>query len=76
MVVAYNDHRRSAKQVVSEFAATSSIPVFYCVEPEQNIALARNKALASSRGDFVAFIDDDEVPGKDWLWNLLKTFYS
>ncbi|MCD6401328.1 MAG: glycosyltransferase family 2 protein [Anaerolineales bacterium] len=73
VVVADNDYRQSAKQIVSEFAATSSIPVIYCVEPEQNIALARNKALENSTGDFIAFIDDDEIPGREWLCNLFKT---
>ena len=42
------------------------------MEPEQNIALARNKALEHADGDFVAFIDDDEFPVKDWMYNLFK----
>jgi glycosyltransferase involved in cell wall biosynthesis len=42
----------------------------YHVEPEQNIALARNKAIQNAAGDFVALIDDDEVPGPRWLLNL------
>lgn len=73
VVVADNDHRQSAKQVVSEFAATSSIPISYCVEPEQNIALVRNKALENANGEFIAFIDDDEIPAEDWLCRLFKT---
>ena len=44
----------------------------YCVEPQQNIALARNKAVENSTGDFVAFIDDDEAPCRDWLVQLIK----
>jgi len=73
VVIADNDHRQSAKQIVSEFAATSAIPIIYCMEPEQNIALARNKALENAKGDFIAFIDDDEIPEEDWLFNLFKT---
>lgn len=73
VVIADNDHRQSAKQVVLELAATASISIFYCVEPEQNIALARNKALENAKGDFIAFIDDDEFPEGDWLCNLFKT---
>lgn len=72
VVIADNDYRQSAKQVVSEFAATSSIPIIYSVETEQNIALARNKTLENSNGDFIAFIDDDEIPEKDWLCNLFR----
>jgi len=44
IVLADNDHLESAKPVVSDFVATSMVPVAYCVEPRQNIALTRNKA--------------------------------
>jgi len=73
VVVADNDYQQSAKPVVSEFAASSAIPIIYCVEPEQNIALARNKALENTKGDFIAFIDDDEMPERNWLCNLFRT---
>ncbi len=76
IIVADNDHLQSAKTVVSDFAAASRIPIRYCVEPRQNIALARNKAIENSRGDFVAFIDDDEFPTKDWLLTLLNACYK
>jgi len=72
IVVADNDHLQSAKAVVCDFAAGSGIPITYCVEPRQNIALARNKAIENAHGDFVAFIDDDEFPIKRWLLTLFK----
>ena len=70
IVVVDNDHVESAKRVVTEFLATSPIRVTYCVEPRQNIALARNKAIENAKGDFIAFIDDDEFPTAEWLRNL------
>jgi glycosyltransferase involved in cell wall biosynthesis len=76
IVVADNDTAQSALPVVNEFASGSGSPIRYCVEPRQNIALARNKALENAEGDFVAFIDDDEFPEKDWLWVLLSTCES
>jgi glycosyltransferase involved in cell wall biosynthesis len=72
IVVADNDNLESARPVVSNFAAASPISVRYCVEPLQNIALARNMAVANAGGDFVAFIDDDEFPEKNWLLYLLQ----
>lgn len=72
IVVVDNDSSKSARKVVDEFVVASSIAVTYCVEPDQNIALARNRAIENSCGDFVAFIDDDEFPSRDWLWNLFK----
>lgn len=73
VVVVDNDLSRSAENVASGFAQSSSTPVRYVAEPRQNIALARNKAVENADGDFVAFIDDDEFPSKTWLLNLLQT---
>jgi len=70
VVVADNDELRSAEGLVAVFAAKSGIAVRYCVEQQQNIALARNKAVANAAGDFIAFIDDDEFPSKNWLLTL------
>jgi glycosyltransferase involved in cell wall biosynthesis len=73
IVVADNDHLRSAELVVSSFSAALLIPIKYCVESQQNIALARNKAIENAEGDFVAFIDDDEFPTRRWLLTLYET---
>jgi glycosyltransferase involved in cell wall biosynthesis len=73
IVIADNDHLQSARETVSAFAAASSIPIKYCVQPQQNIALTRNTAIKNASGDFVACIDDDEFPEKHWLLNLFKT---
>src|SRR5437016_8540580 len=73
IVVADNDHLQSASQLVGEFTAASVSPITYCVEPRQNIALARNKAMENATGNFVAFIDDDEFPAKSWLLALFET---
>jgi succinoglycan biosynthesis protein ExoM len=72
-VVADNDPAQSAQQLVAELASTSAVPLKYCSEPHPNIALARNKAVQYAGGDFIAFIDDDEFPTEDWLWNLYTT---
>ena len=73
IVVSDNDQSESARAVVSDFAASSPVQIKYCVEPRQNIALARNKAIENAGGDFIACIDDDEFPRQDWLLNLFKT---
>lgn len=73
IVVVDNDASRSAQATVSEFSDRGSVPIKYVVEPQKNIALARNKALENADGDFVVFIDDDEFPSQRWLLNLLET---
>lgn len=71
-----NDRSESARKTVESCARQSKNSISYHVEPEQNIALARNKAVENSRGEFVAFIDDDEAPACRWLLNLFKAFHS
>ena len=70
IVIVDNDKSASARRTVESFARQSRISVSYCVEPEQNIALARNVAVAHAEGDFVAFIDDDERPVDEWLLRM------
>lgn len=72
IIIVDNDYARSAEVVVSEIAAISPVHIGYCVEPQQNIARARNRAMANSEGDFVALIDDDEFPMSDWLVTLFR----
>lgn len=73
VVVADNDSAQSARETVSTFVSATQLEVNYCHESQQNIALARNKAIESAKGDLIAFIDDDEFPVGDWLLNLFKT---
>lgn len=73
IVVVDNDRSESARTMVETHARSSKIDTTYHVEPEQNIALARNKAVENAEADFIAFIDDDEFPNRRWLLTLYKT---
>ncbi len=73
ILVVDNDHRRSAEAVVSDFRTRQTVRVEYEVEPEQNIAMARNRAIERAEGDYIAFIDDDESPVQPWLLTLFET---
>lgn len=72
VVVVDNDKQQSAYPTVSEYAMKSNMHISYLVEPEQNISMARNKTIANAAGDYVALIDDDELPESQWLLNLYK----
>jgi succinoglycan biosynthesis protein ExoM len=76
IVVVDNDQLRSSEPVVLDFAATSPITIRYCLEPQQNIPMARNRAIENADGDFVSFIDDDEFPTKRWLVTLFKALHE
>jgi succinoglycan biosynthesis protein ExoM len=72
IVVADNDELQSARPVVVESAKGLPVRIEYCVEPQQNIALTRNRAVENATGDYIAFVDDDEFPTDDWLLALFQ----
>ena len=74
IVVVDNHHNQAAKNTVAASKKKSSIAIEYHHEPEQNIALARNRAVKNAKGNFIAFIDDDEFPVNNWLIHLYKTY--
>ncbi len=76
IIVVDNDHTQSAKSTVESIKEKSAIDIDYYCEAEQNITLARNKAVLNSRGNFVALIDDDELPVDTWLLSLYKAIYE
>ncbi len=68
VLVVDNDAAASAAQVCEDFQET--LRLRYVVEPVRGIALARNRAVASSDGRFLAFIDDDNEAAPNWLASL------
>jgi Glycosyltransferases, probably involved in cell wall biogenesis len=73
VVVTDNDSAQSAREVVERCARATGLEILYTVEPERNIAVARNTVVSHAKGDFIAFIDDDEFPVEGWLLNLFRT---
>ncbi len=73
IVIVDNDNKKSAFNIVEEARKKLKFKLFYCVEEERNIAKARNKAIDYSQGDYIAFIDDDEIPKSEWLLTLYDT---
>lgn len=73
VIVVDNDPAGSARAVVERAAVRRRWPVRYDIEPQRGIPFARNRAVAVARSaDFVAFIDDDEVPDPQWLTELVR----
>lgn len=74
VVVIDNDAEASAQAVCEDARTWLELPLEYRVEKRRGIPQARNAALALAfgRSEFVAFIDDDEVPSPQWLAELLR----
>jgi succinoglycan biosynthesis protein ExoM len=73
VVVIDNDAQESGKDPVERAQQRSTFEINYDVEPERSISLARNRSVHNSRGDLIAFIDDDEFPDDAWLSSHLRT---
>jgi succinoglycan biosynthesis protein ExoM len=73
IVVIDNDRDATARDAVEAFRARSPFEVVYDVAPQQNIALARNRAIMHAKSEYLAFIDDDESACDTWLESLLSS---
>ncbi len=74
VVIVDNSPDAEAREQISRLAVDFPWPMHYVSEPRRGITFARNTALEKASAldcDFVAFIDDDEVPGPRWLNALL-----
>ena len=69
-IVVDNDSDGSASSVAQSRSELLH-PFLYCIEPRQNIAHARNRALSEARGEWLLFIDDDEVADEAWISEYL-----
>jgi len=71
IVVVDNDAAGSARALVQRMGRGATLPVRYVHAPEPGVAHARNVGVTAARGEFIAFLDDDEVASPSWLTELL-----
>lgn len=65
-----NDTEAHSKKTVEQIAEDTPIKIHYLLEPKRGIPVARNSAMRLSESinaDYIAFIDDDEWPDKNWI---------
>jgi succinoglycan biosynthesis protein ExoM len=73
VIVVDNDSTPSARDRVQALAGKLPFELVYVHAPASNISIARNACLEHAAGDFLAFIDDDELAPRDWLDELVAT---
>lgn len=72
VIIVDNDPLGSARDICQ--SGDFRFPRKYVIEPRRGIAHVRNRAVREAGVvDFLAFIDDDEVPSAEWLEWLLWT---
>lgn len=78
-LVVVDDSRSAgrAPELCERFARSSGLSVRYVRVQARNVALARNAAIRQAGdAELVVFVDDDELPARDWLARLLERFES
>jgi glycosyltransferase involved in cell wall biosynthesis len=71
IIVVDNDPQGSAVAEVAAARTKAVFPITYIHMPEPGVSNARNAGLAVACGEWVAFLDDDEVATPRWLATLL-----
>lgn len=71
VIVADNAPDTEAKASICAIAEALGLDLVYVHAPEKNISIARNACLAGAQADWLAFIDDDEIPSPAWLSELI-----
>lgn len=71
IIVIDNDSSGTASKIRSEFKE-----IHYFVENEIGVSFARNRAVIEAKKidvDYIAFLDDDEIPNENWLVDMIMT---
>jgi glycosyltransferase involved in cell wall biosynthesis len=74
VLVVDNNSTDDTRAVVERAAIALDAPVRRVFEPTQGLCHARNRGIRESRGDIVAFLDDDVVVAPDWLARVVAAF--
>src|ERR1700761_9052853 len=67
VVVADNDETPAAEARIRAVGARLGLDLDYRHAPARNISVARNACLDAAGGDWLLFIDDDEVAEPGWM---------
>jgi glycosyltransferase involved in cell wall biosynthesis len=76
ILVVDNNSRDETRQVVERLQSKYPERIRYLIESQQGVSCARNTGIRESRGEILAFIDDDETADKAWLQNLTANLLS
>lgn len=75
IIVVDNNSRDDTKAVVQAAqAADRSRLIHYLLETRQGASHARNSGITHARAPIIAFIDDDVVPSRNWVYSMKRAF--
>jgi glucosyl-dolichyl phosphate glucuronosyltransferase len=70
ILVVDNNSTDCTREVVADYCRLYPLRFRYLRESRQGLSIARNAGVRESRGDILAFTDDDVTVDPGWLWSL------
>ncbi|MBD2430238.1 MULTISPECIES: hormogonium polysaccharide biosynthesis glycosyltransferase HpsE [Fischerella] len=69
IIIVDNNSSDQTAEVISHYQKNykEKLTIKYFLEKQQGIAFARQRAVTEAKGDFIGFLDDDNLPANDWV---------
>jgi succinoglycan biosynthesis protein ExoM len=67
VIVAENTASAELREQIQDLGAALELDLTYVHAPADNISIARNACLNAAEAEWIAFLDDDELPSDAWL---------
>jgi glucosyl-dolichyl phosphate glucuronosyltransferase len=74
LVIDNNSSDKTPELVKSVIHAGTALPLKYVFESIPGLSCARNRGIRESRGEIIAFLDDDVVVSPQWLIEVRRAF--
>jgi len=76
IIIIDNDAKGGARELARRIKERSKLDIIYEIEPMRSIPAARNHAISLAAGNYIAIIDDDELPPPNWLVTLFRAIQT
>jgi glycosyltransferase involved in cell wall biosynthesis len=76
LIAVDNSPEGAAIELFKQLETYAPIPFRWTHEPRPGVSYARNAALLRARGDFVAWLDDDQKAPKDWIKSMMRVLHA
>jgi glucosyl-dolichyl phosphate glucuronosyltransferase len=74
VLIVDNNSKDDTKVVVENYINNGHSKFRYLMEPTRGKAYALNLGIFESKGEIIAFTDDDAIVHENWINNIVKTF--
>lgn len=74
VILVDNGSTDATKEVIESFIIENSVPFKYVYEEKAGLSRARNTGVSNTKGEIIAFTDDDCYPREDFLQKIASCF--